>query len=333
MHINRGNPLTRSVSQRLAAKFVAFRRAEPALSDQPSRRAVMPFLREVLEAGPGRTCRACCCSICCAGRPGCAARLEWTGGCGAAAGIGRPGEPGPAVPPPAGVALDLTQGGAGRLPAWLVVVRRLRDGGRWTTGPEARMLWDVSRGAEGGSGLRTGGRGFVAEAHPRLAVRVFANDRRVATLRFTHGHARRRCIASQFRACAIAACRCLCLCFDIRHPLLAGESRTAGGWPAAGPAGPADETRAARMTRDRRSGGTRCPTGRCFLFDRMISSTIRSRARRWSSTCKAASISASRAPPPMPGTVLVERATEADLIDRIAAAYAAPRETIEAAGA
>ncbi len=244
MHVNRSNPLTRSVSQRLAAKFVAFRRAEPALSDQPSRRAVVPFLHEVLEARsrafvpglllyhllrrPGWMRRAL----------GVDRRMRHGGG------HRPPGEPVTAVPPLPGVALDLTQARVAldltharvtldlthaRVPLDLTHARSVacllgwwsyadsRDGGRWTTGPEARMLWDVSGAPRADLVCELEAEGFVAEAHPHLTVRVFANDHRVATLRFRHG-TRPQVHRFTIPCVVIAACRVLCLCFDIRHP-------------------------------------------------------------------------------------------------------------------
>ena len=226
MHVNRSNPLTRSVSQRLAAKFIAFRRAEPALSDQPPRQAVVPFLHEVLEARsrafvpglllyhllrrPGWMRRAL----------GVDRRMRHGGG------HRPPGEPVTAVPPLPGVALDLTQARVALDPTQARSVACLlgwwsyadsRDGGRWTTGPEARMLWDVSAAPGVDLICELEAEGFVAEAHPRLTVGVFANDRRVATLRFRHGM-RAEIHRFTIPCVTIAARRLLCLCFDIRHP-------------------------------------------------------------------------------------------------------------------
>ena len=215
--IVRGHRLARSLPQRLAAKFVAFRRADQTLVDQPWRRAVMPFLRQMLEAGRG------------AYVPGLMLfhllrRPAWLR---RALGVDRrlrrggghrpPGDSGPAVPAALGVALDLTQGAAGACLLGWWSFADARDGGRWTTGPEARLLWDVSSPPGTDLVCTLDAEGFVAESHPSLAVHVYANDRRVATLRFVHGQTpteHRFTIPCD----AIADAPCLCFCFDIRHP-------------------------------------------------------------------------------------------------------------------
>jgi hypothetical protein len=215
--IVRGHRLAQSLPQRLAAKFVAFRRADQALVDQPWRRAVMPFLRQMLEAGRG------------ADVPGLMLfhllrRPAWLR---RALGVDRrlrragghrpPGDSGPAVPAPLGVTLDLTQGAAGGCLLGWWSFADARDGGRWTTGPEARLLWDVSSAPRTDLICELEADGFVPQSHPSLAVQVYANDRRVASLRFVHGHTptlHRFTITCG----AIADDACLCLCFDIRHP-------------------------------------------------------------------------------------------------------------------
>ncbi len=218
VRVNRGNPLTRGVAQRLAAKFVAFRRADPALSDQPPRRAVMPFLRQMLEARsdagvpslllfhllrrPAWLRRLLCVDR----------RMRRDQG------HRPPGDPGPAIPALAGETLDLTLGGAGAsLLGWWSYADP-RDGGRWTSGPEARMLWDVSRAAGVDLVCELGAEGFVAEAHPRLAVQVFANDRKVATLRFVYGVPAEAMHRFTIPCGVIGDGGSLCLCFDIRYP-------------------------------------------------------------------------------------------------------------------
>jgi hypothetical protein len=148
VRVNRGNPLTRGVAQRLAAKFVAFRRADPALSDRSPGRAVMPFLRQVLEARtaadvPGLLLFQLLRRPAWLRRVLAVDRRMRRGG-----GHRPPGEPGPAVPVLLRETLDLTRGGAGDcLVGWWSYAAP-DDGGRWTTGPEARLLWDVS-GAPG----------------------------------------------------------------------------------------------------------------------------------------------------------------------------------------
>ncbi len=79
------------------------------------------------------------------------------------------------------------------------------------------MLWDVSGAPRADLVCELEAEGFVAEAHPHLTVRVFANDHRVATLRFRHG-TRPQVHRFTIPCVVIAACRVLCLCFDIRHP-------------------------------------------------------------------------------------------------------------------
>jgi hypothetical protein len=123
---------------------------------------------------------------------------------------------------PLGATLDLTQGAAGGCLLGWWSFADARDGGRWTTGPEARLLWDVSPsdGAFAGRDLtcRIEAEGFVTPSHPRMTALVFANDRRIATLRFVHG--RTPPVAHEFTIpCgAIGGDPCLCLCFDLRHP-------------------------------------------------------------------------------------------------------------------
>jgi hypothetical protein len=217
VRINRGNPLTRAMPQRLAAKFVAFRRADPDLPDQPWRRAVMPFLRQVLETRssvdvPGlllfHLLR----------RPAWMRRALRVDRRLRRSGSHRPpGDHGPAVPASLGATLDLMDGApAACLLGWWSGADA-RDGGRWTTGPEARILWDVASAPAVDLICELDAEGFVVDQHPRLAVRVFANDRRVATLRFVHGQTpplHRFTIPCS----AVAGGAHLCLCFDIRHP-------------------------------------------------------------------------------------------------------------------
>jgi hypothetical protein len=218
VRVSRGNPLTRGMTQRLAGKFVAFRRADPELSDQPARRAVMPFLRQVLEVQSG------------AGVPGLVLfhLLRRPGWLRRALRVDRQlrldaghrpsGDPRPAVPALLGKTLDLTEGGRGAcLFGWWSYADP-SDGGRWTSGPEARMLWDVSHPPGVDLVCELEAEGFVAAARPRLAVRVFANDRRVATLRFTHGVPPPPVHRFVIPRRAIADGTGLCLCFDIRHP-------------------------------------------------------------------------------------------------------------------
>jgi hypothetical protein len=218
VRVNRGNPLTRSVGQRLAAKFVAFRRADPVLSDQPSRRAAMPFLREILEARTGAAVPGLL-LFHLLRRPAWLRRLlgvDRRMRCGA--GHRPPGEPGPAVPLPLGTTLDLTQGRAGPCLLGWWSFADAGDGGRWTSGPEARMLWDVAPAPGVDLICELDAEGFVAEAHPRLAVEVFANDRHVATLRFQHGAPSPGAQRFTIPCNAIDAGSSLCLCFDIRYP-------------------------------------------------------------------------------------------------------------------
>jgi hypothetical protein len=218
VRITRGNPLTRGITQRLAGKFVAFRRADPELPDQPWRQAVMPFLRHVLETRssvgvlglllfhllrrPDWLRRALAVDR----------RLRRGGG------HRPPGEPGQAVPAPLGATLDLTQGAPGACLLGWWSGAEARDGGRWTSGPEARILWDVAGAAGADLVCELAAEGFVVEAHPRLAVRVFANDRRVATLRFVHRQAPASVHRFTIPCDAVSDDACLCLCFDIRHP-------------------------------------------------------------------------------------------------------------------
>jgi hypothetical protein len=216
--ITRGDPLVRSAGQRLAAKFVAFRRVDEVLVDQPWRRAVMPFLRRVLEARR-RAYVPALALFHLLRRPawlrrllGVDRRLRRGGG------HRPPGDPGAAVPAPLGAPLDLTQGAAGACLLGWWSFADARDGGRWTTGPEARLLWDVS-GASGTDLFCTlDADGFVTGSHQDLAVQVFANDRRVATLRFVHGRASPSVHRFTIPCGAINGDACLCLCFDIRHP-------------------------------------------------------------------------------------------------------------------
>ncbi len=216
--IARGNPLTRSMPHRLAAKLITYRRTDPELPGQPWRRAVMPFLRQVLEAGSN------------AGMPGLLLfhLLRRPGWLRRALGVDRrlrrggghrpPGDPWPAVPAPLGATLDLTQGAASACLLGWWSFADARDGGRWTSGPEARILWDVA-GAPGTDLVcELEAEGFVAEQHPRLVVRIFANDRRVATLRFVHGQAPASVYRFTIPCGAVTGDACLSLCLDIRHP-------------------------------------------------------------------------------------------------------------------
>jgi hypothetical protein len=215
--IIRADRLTHSLPQRLAAKFVAFRRADQTLVDQPWLLAVMPFLRQTLEARRGTDV------------PGLMLfhllrRPAWLR---RALGVDRrlrrggghrpPGDSGPAVPAPLRVTLDLTQGSAGACLLGWWSFADARDGGRWTTGPEARLLWDVSSVPRTDLICELDAHGFVTQSHPNLAVHVYANDRHAATLCFVHGQTppvRRFTIPRG----TIADDACLCLCFDIRHP-------------------------------------------------------------------------------------------------------------------
>jgi hypothetical protein len=215
--IVRADRLTHSLPQRLAAKFVAFRRADLALVDKPWRRAVMPFLRQTLEARRGADVPGLM-LFHLLRRPawlrrvlGVDRRLRRGGG------HRPPGDRGPAVPAPLGVTLDLTLGAAGACLLGWWSFADARDDGRWTTGPEARLLWDVSSAPRTDLICELDAEGFVTQSHPSLAVQVYANDRRVATLRFVHGHTP---TLHRFTipCAAIIDDACLYLCFDIRHP-------------------------------------------------------------------------------------------------------------------
>jgi len=216
-HIARGNPLTRSMPRRLAAKLVAFRRADPALPDQPWRRAVVPFLRHVLESQSGAGALGLL-LFHLLRRPGWLRRaLRVDRRLRRGGGHRPPGDSGPAVPAPLGATLDLTQGAAGTCLLGWWSFADARDGGRWTSGPEARILWDAVAAPGADLVCELDAEGFVTQQHPRLAVQVFANDRRVAILRFVHGQPsplHRFTIPCG----AVADDACLCLCFDIRHP-------------------------------------------------------------------------------------------------------------------
>jgi hypothetical protein len=216
--ITRGNPLTRSMSQRLAAKFVAFRRADQDLPHQPWRRALMPYLRQVLEAGPGAGVPALA-LFHALRRPGWLRRaLSVDRRLRAGGGHRPPGDAGPVVAARLGVPLDLTQGAAGVCLLGWWSGADARDGGRWTTGPEARMLWDVSSAPGTDLLCELDAEGFVAASHPRLVVQVFANDRHVASLRLVHGHAASLPHRFTIPCGVVGDGTCLCLCFDIRHP-------------------------------------------------------------------------------------------------------------------
>ncbi len=218
VRINRGNPLTGGIARRLAAKFVAFRRADPELSDQKSRRAVMPFLRLVLEARSNAGVPALL-LFHLLRRPAWLRRtLRVDRRMRRGAGHRPPGDPGPALPEPLGRTLDLTKSGAGACLLGWWSFADARDGGRWTSGPEARMLWDASRAAGTDLLCELEAEGFVAESHRRLAVRVFANDHPVATLRFMYGEPSPPVHRFTIPCGAVAGDSSFCLCFDIRHP-------------------------------------------------------------------------------------------------------------------
>jgi hypothetical protein len=215
--INRGNPLIRSVPQRLAGKFIAFRRADPDLSDQPPLRAALPFLCQVLEAASPAALPSLLLFHA-------LRRPDWLR---RVLGVDRrrrhgvghrpPGEAGRRVPASPGVALDLTEGRAGACLLGWWSYAEAADGGRWTTGPEARVLWDIAAAPAADLDCALQAAGFVAAGQPRLEVRVFANDRRVATLRFEHG-APPPMHRFTIPCVAVAGHSTVCVCFDVRHP-------------------------------------------------------------------------------------------------------------------
>jgi hypothetical protein len=222
--ISRDNPLTRGITRRLLAKFVDIRRNDPALAVRGWFHALGPFLRFVLEA---RSAGAL---------PGLVLfqllrRPAWLRGVIRVDSRLRsrcahrpPGEFAPARAARLG-AIDLSGGAScAALLGWWSFADA-GDGGRWTTGPEARVLWDVA-GAQGYDlCCQIDAEGFVAAGHPGPTVAVYANDRVVAPPRriATMGEIWRFTIPrATFQGVLV-----LCLTFDIRNlraPAMAGDS-------------------------------------------------------------------------------------------------------------